>query len=179
MAQKKEYVNLTSPLVVARYPKLGQQDVYDGKEVGYKLGCLPHDEAAWEKFKSDIEEASEKLTKAAGKKTAKFTPVREDKEGNEYIEFKSYKKVPLFAPKGGKKLPEGTLAKIGGGSLLRVQVSLTFSNGGVTGYMNSIQLAKLVEKGEGGFDDLDVDDIDVPDQGFDDVDEGDGDGLDL
>jgi hypothetical protein len=160
---KQQYFDIVTPLGKARYPKLDKQDVYEGKEVGYKIGVILS-EADLAKVEAEVE----KVTKAGGftdRKRPKFTPIREDKDGNPYVEFKSYKLVPLFGPKGGVKLPEDTRAILGGGSIIRVRGSMTISNGGITAYMNSIQVGKLVERQSGGFDDLD--------DGYEDFDHGD------
>lgn len=173
---KQEYIEIVTPLGKARYPKLDKQDTYEGKEVGYKIGIILEDEAL-EKVRAQIDAAVKTLLPNAGKKGPKFTPLREDKDGNEYLEFKSYKKTPLFGPKNNK-LPEGTAEKLGGGSIIRIKGSMTASNGGVVGYLNGIQIAKLVERGTGGFEELDEGSYEeFASEGFDEV-EGDG-GLDI
>src|ERR1044072_8273179 len=166
---KGEYLKLMTPLGKARYPKLEKQDTYDGEEVGYKLGMTFDDPKSWAVIKKAVKEAQAKL--APGKKV-KGTIIRTYKDGNEYIEFKSYKKTPVFGRKAGEKLPEDKI--LGGGSIIRVDASLTFKNGYITGYMNGVQVAKFIEKGSGGaFDDLEGFDDDASDDEsapFDDVD---------
>jgi hypothetical protein len=165
---KQQYINLVTPLGKARYPKLAKQDVYEGKEVGYKCGITFDDEKVQAKFEAQVEEAIRTLLPTVGRKGPKFSPMREDRDGNTYFEFKSYKKVPLFGAKASEKLPEETV--VGGGSVVRLKVSLTASNGGVTGYMNAIQVAKLEQGGGDGFDDLEgYDDDQGSDEGFSDV----------
>lgn len=170
---KQEYISFVTPLGRARYPKLDKQDVYEGKEVGYKLGLIFENDDL-KKVEKVFEDAIKQLTGGALKK-GKATPLKEDKEGNAYVEFKSYRKVPLFAAKGGVKFPEDT--KLGGGSLVRAKVSLGIGNGHLVGYLNGVQVAELKQGGsEGGFDDLDG--FEQPEMagGFDDVA---GDDLDI
>jgi len=166
---KKDYVHFTTPLGRARYPKLDQQDVYEGKEVGYKVGLILDDDdlPAVQKI---IDDAVKQLVPGGKLKNGKRTPIREDKDGNPYLEFKSYNKVPLFGAKGNKKLPEDT--KVGAGSKLRVKVSLTVGNGHLVGYMNAIQVAELKQGADGGFDDLDGFDNSSDDSDFGDDDGG-------
>lgn len=165
---KQDYINFTTPLGVARYPKLEKQDTYEGKEVGFKIGLIFKDQKDLDAIEAKIAEAAT----AGGLNPSKlrFSPIREDKEGNAYVEFKSFKPRPVFGPKG-QKLSEDTRSSIGGGSILRLNVALTSSNKGVTGYFNSIQIAKLVKKGEGGgFDQLEgYDDEPTGDEGFGDL----------
>lgn len=173
MADKKTYISFMTPLGRARYPKLDKQDVYEGKEVGYKLDIV-FDDADLAKIKKAIEDAQKQLF-PNGQKKNKNTPIREDKDGNEYVTFKSYQKVPLFGAKGSQKLPEDTI--VGGGSLVRAKVSLTEGNGHLVGYMNAVQVAELKRGGGDSFDDLDGFDSGSDDTDFSDV-GGDGD-LDI
>ncbi|MBB4039139.1 hypothetical protein GGR34_000774 [Microvirga flocculans] len=172
MADKKEYVSFITPLGRARYPKLDKQDTYEGKEVGYKCD-LVLDDADMAKVQKIIDDAVKQLAPGGKLKNGKKTPIREDEEGNKFLTFKSYNKVPLFKAKGKDKYPEDTI--LGGGSLIRMKVSLTIGNGHLVGYMNAIQVAELKQGSDGGFDDLEGFDNDDDDSFGD---EGDGD-LDI
>lgn len=169
---KNEYISFITPLGRARYPKLDKQDVYEGKEVGYKCGII-FDEDDLATVEAAFDDAVKQLFPKG--KRPKGTPLRQDKDGNPYVEFKSYQKVPLFAAKGNKKLPEDT--RLGGGSTIRAKVSLTVGNGYLVGYLNAIQVAELVKGGDaGGFDDLEGFENPADEDGFGDVDDG---GLDI
>lgn len=180
MSKKTEYINFKTPIGKARYPKLEKQDVYDGKEVGYKFGLILED-ADLAQVQAQVDEAVKTLL-GSPKNGPKFTPIREDKEGNPYVEFKSFKKKPVFTAKGVKlddESSEKIAARIGGGSLARLSVSLCASNKGIAGYFNSIQLVKLVEKGSGDSFEA-VEGFDEPEDegGFGDV-SAEANGLDL
>jgi hypothetical protein len=162
---KNEYVSFVTPLGRARYPKLDKQDVYEGKEVGFKIGLMVED-GDLARVQKTIDDAIKQLAPKGKLNNGKKTPLREDKDGNAYLEFKSYRKTPLFGPKGSQKLPENT--KLGGGSLIRVKASMTILNGHLVGYMNAIQVAELKQGGGDDFDDLD---------GFDDTSSDDSDGF--
>jgi hypothetical protein len=172
MSDKKDYVSLNTGLGKARYPKLDKQDTYEGKEVGYKCGLVLEGKALAE-AKKDIDAAIAKLAPGGKLKAGKKSPLRETEDGTFYIEAKSYNKVPLFKPKGGEKFPEST--KLGGGSTIRMKLSLTLGNGHLVAYMNAIQVAELVSGGSDGFDDLDG--YEQPEE--DDSSFGDTDDLDL
>lgn len=166
---KSESISYVTPLGRARYPKLDKQDVYEGKEVGYKLGII-FDDADFKRVENAINEAIAKLAPEGKLRKGKATPIKEDKEGNQYVEFKTYQKVPLFGAKGSVRLPEGTI--VGGGSLVRAKVTFRCdqkTNGHLVGYLNSVQVAELVKGGGAGFDD--VEGFDTPDhEGFEDTD---------
>lgn len=149
---KEDYVSFVTPLGRARYPKLHQQDVYEGKEVGYKCDIV-FDDADFAKVEKIINDAVKQLAPKGKLNNGKRTPIREDNEGNKYLTFKSYNKVPLFKAKGKDKYPEDTI--LGGGSLIRMKVSVAIKNGHLTGYLNAIQVAELKQGSDGGFDDLD------------------------
>jgi len=166
---KKDYYSFVTPLGRARFPKLDKQDMYEGKEVGYKLGIVFEGEAL-KKVQAEVEKAIAALTGGSGLKKGKKTPLREDeKNDTTYFEAKSYKLVPLVGAKASQKLPAGT--KVGGGSLVRAEVSLSIGNGHLVAYMNGVQVAELKQGGGSGFDDLDGfdDQPDVESEGFSDV----------
>lgn len=172
MSDKKEYVSLTTGVGKARYPKLDKQDTYEGKEVGYKCGIVLEGKAL-ARTKKDIEDAIKKLAPGGKLKAGKKSPLRETEEGEVYIEAKSYNKVPLFKANGEDKFPEGT--KLGGGSTIRMKLSLTMGNGHLVAYMNSIQVGNLVEGSADGFDPMDgFDEDDTDDEGT-----SEGDDLDI
>lgn len=180
MSEKKDYINFKTPLGKARYPKLDKQDVYKGNDVGFKFGLTFDDPKDLAAIEAQVEAATKKWF--PGRKAPKFTPIREDKEGNVYVEFKAFKKRPVFTAKGVKlddASSEKIAARIGGGSIVRLSVSITESNGGIAGYFNSIQLAKLVERGSGDSFEA-VEGFDEPEDtaGFGDV-SAEADGLDI
>lgn len=174
MADKKVYTKFVTGLGAARYPKLIEQDVYKGKEVGYKCGIILDD-----KMLAVVRKTITAALKASGMKTTlkddgmqsngKNTPLHQDKDGTFYFEAKSYKKTPLFRADGKDKFPEGT--KLGSGSTIRIDTVLTEGNDHLVAYMNGIQVAKLVEGGSDGFDAIEGYESDDDDtEGFDAVD---------
>lgn len=180
MAEKKEYINIKTPFLRAYYPRWDEKDVYEGKETAYVIKGIAEDEGEFAKFKAEIEAAADKLWGSVAdkrRKAGKKTPLREnEKDSTEFVTLKTYKPPVLFGPKGGVKLPPGVAGKVGAGTVFRAELALTEGNGHIVGYVNGIQIKKLIEKGSGGFDDLeDADDLDLPEAGgF-----GDADGLDI
>lgn len=172
MSDKKEYVYIQTGVGKARYPKLDKQDTYQGKEVGYKCGIILEGKAL-ARTKKEIEDAIKTLAPGGKLKAGKLSPLRETDEGEFYVEAKSYNKVPLFRANGEDKFPEGT--KLGGGSTIRMKLSLTMGNGHLVAYINSIQVGTLVEGGgSDGFDPMDG-----FDEENDDEDTSEGDDLDI
>lgn len=171
---KQDYISFVTPLGRARYPKLDKQDMYEGKEVGYKLDII-FDDADLAKVQAFIDDAVSKLAPNGKLAKNKQTPIREDKDGNSFFTAKSYNKVPLFGTKGNVKLPDTTI--VGGGSTVRAKVSVKIGNGHLVAYLNSVQVAELKSGSGDGFDDLDGFE-DNTDGAFDDV-AGNGDDLDI
>lgn len=166
MSDKKDYYRFVTPFSTARYPKLDKQDTYEGKEVGYKCDMNLEGDVLAEIQKHEAA-AIAQLAPGGKMKNGKKTFLRETDDGDFFLTAKSYNKVTLFGAKGKQKLPEDTV--VGGGSTIRMKVSVTIGNGHLVAYINSIQVAKLVEGGADGFDDADdyVDDQ-AEDEGFDD-----------
>jgi hypothetical protein len=172
MSDKTQYVNIVTGVGKARYPKLDKQDTYNGQEVGYKCGIVLEGKAL-ARAKKDIDDAIAKLAPGGKLKKDKKSPLRETEDGEFFIEAKSYNKVPLFKANGEDKFPEGT--KLGGGSTIRMKLSLKMGNGHLVAYMNSIQVGVLVEGSSDGFDAMDG----FEDTDNDDEDTSEGDDLDI
>jgi hypothetical protein len=177
MSDKKQYVSFQTPVGKARYPKLDKQDEYKGKEVGYKCGILLEAKDV-PKVKKTIADAIKTLLPGGKLKEGNKSPLNETADGEWYIEAKSYKKVPHFMANGKDEYPSSI--RLGGGSTIRMKLSLSEGNGHLVAYINSVQIGKLIEKGHDGFDAMDGFDEDEGDNyGAMDSDDGAGDDLDI
>jgi hypothetical protein len=169
MATKK--TTFITPPVIAVWPKLDTPDSYQAKDrkgnpkgepkVRYTtdVKAAPGHEEAFDKMRKSIEAYAKKVLPDIDKPKTPFKPEME-KDGDKRVETGKLLmtatsgvkyKPPVFDAKNNK-LPEGLA--IGGGSLIRLEVSLndyeiSDDNAGVNLYINAVQVLDLVEKGVG------------------------------
>lgn len=157
MAEKAPVVRVTLPAGKARWPQLDEPKKFkeNGVEVGepkYGIGVTYEGndkaQAAVDKI---VKDAWQKLAPAEFQKKMKdgVTPIKTPEKGAQYFSAKTGAKYkpPVFDAKV-KKLPEGV--KVGGGSLVKVDVSIVWfkksaKNYGLTAYLNGVQVLKLEE----------------------------------
>lgn len=163
-------VNFTTPIGVARYPKISQPDTTgDYADNKYKTDVVfsAEDLKAVKKVLTDFGK------KEFGDKTFDI-PVREhkDKETGEvvtFVRFKSARK-PMIIDAKRNRVPDGV--DIGGGSKIRVGGTLnTYKKGGNSGvnvYLNAVQVIEL----QTGFN---LNDFEEVEDGFEVETSGDGD----
>lgn len=142
--------NFTTPKGAAGYSNLVTPDTKFDAEGKYKTSItLPADQAE-ALMELAREEAQEGLGKKA--KNAKM-PFEENDDDTVTFRFKSKKKPKLFDAKGNPIRNTEDL-RVGGGSTIKVKGAFSAYEGfggGVTAYLNEVQIIKLVDFGGGGF----------------------------
>lgn len=149
MAKKKEQrlvIEIKGTLV---WPKLSVPDVFTNKKTGksgepaYKTNVAPIDDD--EELRVNAILAAFRLQKFEEGSECKM-PIREDKEGAiSYSMKRSAKlgKCPVFDAKN-HKLPDDA-GSPGGGSVVKVQVTVNDYDDGINLYLNAIQVLKFEE----------------------------------
>jgi hypothetical protein len=152
----RTFVKYTTPVATAVWPKLDKPDVFTPKKgeakVRYKINLEFEPEVAAQ-VKSDIEALIAKNKLDVGKNQNSPWQSVKDKDGKETGEFTLYafsgadRKPPVFDAKN-RKLPDGVA--VGGGSQVKVNVTINAYDGfggGYNLYINAVQVVELVEKG--------------------------------
>ncbi|SAK95794.1 hypothetical protein AWB76_07197 [Caballeronia temeraria] len=150
--------NFTTPKGPAGYTNLSKPDTKFDPEGKYKTSItLPREQA--EKLMELAQEEANELA-VLDKKTKKIVmpegikyPYVENDDDTVTFTFKTKKKPKLFDAKGNPIRNADDL-RIGGGSTIRVKGAFSSYEGfggGVTAYLNEVQLIKLVEFGGEGF----------------------------
>ena len=144
---KTKRINFTTPIGTAMYPHITEKDEghkFSSGKFDTRL-IVPKD--AGQALVDQIESYMPKIS------TPK-KPYKIDDEGNYIFKAKSAYMPLIFDAKGKKieKLPEGM--RIRGGSRLRVAGVLNVYDGGVSLWMNQVQVVELAEE-DGQFDAVD------------------------
>jgi hypothetical protein len=157
--------NFTTPKGAAGYSNLTKPDTKFDAEGKYKTTLTISKEAAEALIAVAHEEAEELLENVLnapvkGKKPAKLKklddltfPFEENDDDTVTFTFKSKKKPKLFDAKGNPIRDDDL--RVGAGSTIRVKGAFSGYEGfggGVTAYLNEVQIVKLVEFGGGGFE---------------------------
>ncbi|MDN8037447.1 ssDNA-binding protein [Burkholderia vietnamiensis] len=150
--------NFTTPKGAAGYSNLTKPDTKFDAEGKYKTSLTITKEAAAELIALAEEEANELAV--LDKKTKKVVmpeglkyPYVENDDDTVTFTFKSKKKPKLFDAKGNP-IRNAEDLRVGGGSTIKVKGSFSAYEGfggGVTAYLNEVQIIKLVEFGGEGF----------------------------
>jgi len=139
-------VTFTTPIGVARYPKISEPDTTgDYADNKFKTDVVFSD--------ADLKALKAKVVEFAKKELPNVSnpqmPYHEkkDKETGEVVEFMRFKskRKPLIIDAKKNKVPDNV--SIGGGSKIRIGATLgTYSKGknvGVTAYLNAVQVIEL------------------------------------
>lgn len=149
-----------SPVVKARFPNLAEARRYRDPETKqeegepfFNIGGILSDKDE-PSVRKAFEDALKQLKPAKSKATK--VPLSEDaKSGEIFISAKSSDKFkPLVVDARNHKLSDEAIAKLGGGSLVRLYLTLSYYkkgvNEGLTAYLNQVQVIKYVERGDNG-----------------------------
>jgi hypothetical protein len=152
--------NFTTPKGAAGYSNLTKPDTKFDAEGKYKTSITLPTEQAESLMELAREEANElavldkKTKKVVMPEGIKF-PFVENDDDTVTFTFKSKKKPKLFDAKGNPILGQAAEdLRVGGGSTIKVKGAFSAYEGfggGVTAYLNDVQIIKLVEFGGGGF----------------------------
>ena len=163
--EKKKRFYYTTPVGTLRYPNLEKARQFinkKGKPEGKpKLDCgwFHENSAVMKKVKADLEAGA----KGIGWSKGEATPFKKDKKtGQEYLKAQTGEDHrPIIQDAKCNDIPLSK--RIGGGSKGRVMITLEYYDGfggGVTAYLNGVQIAKLEEYKAGGqFDEIEGEEI--------------------
>lgn len=180
MAKDKKWESFVTPRGTASWPHLNAPDTeYDDRGTYHtKLVFDPEipEHAAFlqgleERLEAHIEEIKSDMPPAKAKKLV-INPIVKDEEdretgeptGKKVVSFKMYatstkdgvtkKREPRFFDAKGVKLPLAKLPKLSGGSVLKIEYSISGYNtpkgSGITLYLSNVQVIKAVEYSGGG-----------------------------
>jgi hypothetical protein len=139
-------LSLKTPKGVANYPWLSKPDVSFGKE-RFKCGIVFENSAI---AKPVIDAVNKVAADEFGAKAKVKKPLVKNEDGTILLKTQSNSK-PTISDSHGEVLKK--TVKLGGGSIVRLAVTLSTYNKdgsrGVTAYLDSVQLLKLVEYGAG------------------------------